>query len=71
MLTLSLLPFLLFTASFAAPQAFKRQTDCIPPQALQLPSGQTEITPPTEKLQYVTLGIGNQNYTCSSDGTYT
>jgi len=69
MLALSFLPFLLFTASLAAPS--RRQIDCVPPQALYLPQYQTAITPPAEKLQFVTLGVGNQNYTCSPQGTYT
>jgi hypothetical protein len=69
MLALTLLPFLLFTASFAAPS--RRQMVCIPSQALYLPSSQNEITLPAEKLQFVTLGIGVQNYTCSPQGSYT
>jgi len=72
MLALTLLPFLLFTgftASFAAPS--RRQTDCIPPQALYLPEYQTTITPPDETLQFVTLGVGIQFYNCSPQGTYT
>jgi hypothetical protein len=69
MLAQTLLPFLLFTASFATPS--RRQTDCIPSQDLYLPSSQTTITRPDETLQFVTLGIGRQNYTCSSQGTYT
>ena len=73
MLALTHLPFLLFTASFAAPS--KRQTplvsDCVPPGALYLPRWQTEITPPAEVLQFVTMGVGNQNYTCSDQGSYT
>jgi hypothetical protein len=69
MLALTVFPFLLFTASLAAPS--RRQIACIPPQALYLPSSQIEITAPTgEVLQFVTLGIGRQNYTCSPQGDY-
>jgi hypothetical protein len=69
MLAQTLLPFLLFTASFAAPS--RRQTVCVPPQALYLPKWQTTITPPAEALQFVTLGVGDQHYNCSDQGTYT
>lgn len=37
-----------------------------------LPSGQTMLTVPTgEVVENVALGVGVQNYTCSSAGTFT
>jgi hypothetical protein len=67
MLVHTLLPFLLFTASFAVPS--RRQADCIISDALDIPG--FPFTRPEETLQFVTLGIGRQSYTCSSQGTYT
>lgn len=40
---------------------------------LDLPSGQTNLTAPAGNLNlsFVTLGVGYQNYSCSSTGAYT
>jgi hypothetical protein len=69
MCALSLLPLLLATACFAAPS--RRAQNCIPNQSVYLPQFQNVITAPSDPLQWVTVGVGNQNYTCSDSGTYT
>jgi len=38
---------------------------------LVLPSTQTALVPPSSPASFVLLGVGFQNYTCSSAGTYT
>ncbi|KAF8515961.1 hypothetical protein JB92DRAFT_2542830, partial [Gautieria morchelliformis] len=38
---------------------------------LDIPSGQTNVTLPSGvKPRFITVGLGTQNYTCSSSGTY-
>jgi len=39
--------------------------------SLTVPPGQTAVPAPTGKLSFLMLGVGTQNYTCSSAGTYT
>ncbi|EPQ52251.1 malate dehydrogenase [Gloeophyllum trabeum ATCC 11539] len=38
---------------------------------LPLPSNQSQLTPATGAPSFIALGVGVQNYTCSSAGTYT
>ena len=38
---------------------------------MDLPPNQSQlVTPPGEKPMYIALGVGVQNYTCSSTGTF-
>ncbi len=72
MLFRSLLPLLLATAGIAVP--FRRAAQSgVPPTVLSdlLPKGQTSLVAPNEAPSFVTMGFGNQNYTCSSSGTFT
>ncbi|KAJ6544511.1 hypothetical protein B0H19DRAFT_886334, partial [Mycena capillaripes] len=39
--------------------------------AMDLPAGQTALVSPTTAPQFMLLGVGIQNYTCSSAGIYT
>lgn len=68
MLILSLLPLLLVTACCAAPS--RRENSCLPADLLDIPSHQTQLVAPKTPPKFVTLGVGNQNYTCTSAGTY-
>lgn len=38
---------------------------------MDVPAGQTQLVVPTTPPSYILLGVGVQNYTCSSAGTYT
>lgn len=38
---------------------------------LSLPPNRTAFSAPTSPLSHLVLGVGVQNYTCSSTGTYT
>ncbi|KAI0066824.1 hypothetical protein BV25DRAFT_1848213 [Artomyces pyxidatus] len=69
MLALSFLSLLLAVPAFAAPA---KLTGCsVPASALQLPANQTQLVVPTTAPNYVALGVGVQNYTCSAAGTWT
>ena len=65
---LRLIPLLLVTAGFAAPS--NRDTADIPSTALLLPADQLQLVGPGEAPKYVSLGVGNQNYTCFPSGKY-
>ncbi|KAI9448427.1 hypothetical protein H4582DRAFT_1900707 [Lactarius indigo] len=69
MLALPLLSLLLATTGFAAPPHKGRHD--IPASALKLPSNQTQLVAPTTAPNYVVIGVGNQNYSCTASGTYT
>lgn len=73
MLALPLLPLLLATTGLAAPsnRGFEDVPVPVPVSALDLPANQTLIVPPTTNPNYVTLGVGYQNYTCTAAGNYT
>ncbi|KAH9026978.1 hypothetical protein EDB85DRAFT_1976989 [Lactarius pseudohatsudake] len=73
MLALSFLQLLLLaTAGLAAPSR-RATTSSVPADVLAqlLPQGQQQLVAPTDTPSFVTLGVGNQNYTCSSSGNYT
>ncbi|KAH9162055.1 hypothetical protein EDB89DRAFT_387572 [Lactarius sanguifluus] len=73
MLALSFLRLLLLaTAGLAAPSR-RATTSSVPASVLAqlLPQGQQQLVAPTDAPSFVTLGVGNQNYTCSSSGNYT
>jgi hypothetical protein len=70
MVALSLLSLLLATTTLAAPS--KREGDyhgaCpVPVSAFQLPAQLGALQSPP---RFTTVGVGVQNYTCSSSGTY-
>jgi hypothetical protein len=74
MLSLPLLSLLLVaTTGLAAPSLKERDTApvVVPVSALYLPSNQTQILRPTTNPDYVAIGVGNQNYTCTDSGNYT
>ncbi|KAF9485450.1 hypothetical protein BDN70DRAFT_588168 [Pholiota conissans] len=52
-----------------SPPAGKRT--CAIKQTLTVPANQTVLTNPTTPPSFVLLGVGIQNYTCSTTGTYT
>lgn len=68
MLLVPLLSLLLATTGFAAPS---RKECFVPVTALDLPSNQTQLVRPNTAPNYVVLGVGNQNYSCTDSGTYT
>jgi hypothetical protein len=68
MFALPLLSLLLATSGFAAPSPRGERT--IPSSALYLPDNQTELIAPTTAADYVALGLGTQNYTCTDAGNY-
>ena len=43
----------------------------VPEAALQLPPNQTALVAPSSAPRFAALGVGVQNYTCASSGTYT
>jgi hypothetical protein len=49
----------------------KGLSTCDISSTLVVPSTQTALVPPTSPASFVLLGVGFQNYTCSSAGTYT
>lgn len=71
MLALSLLPLVLATTGFATPSPKGCNPASVPDSALQLPSNQTQIVSPSTAPNYVAIGVGNQNYTCTASGNYT
>ncbi|KAI9435983.1 hypothetical protein H4582DRAFT_2079113 [Lactarius indigo] len=72
MFVLSFLPLLLATAGLAAPSHRATNTN-VPASVLTqiLPQGQQQLVAPNDLPSFVTLGVGNQNYTCSASGNYT
>ncbi|KAF8260887.1 hypothetical protein EI94DRAFT_1705972 [Lactarius quietus] len=68
MLILSLLPLFLVTACYAAPS--RRANGCLPAGLLVLPANQTQLVAPKTSPNFVTLGVGYENYTCLPSGTY-
>ena len=73
MLSLLFTSLLLATTGFATPHPMRRDASGVPASALQaeLPSGQTQLVAPTSAPKFVAVGAGYQNYTCSSEGSYT
>ncbi|KAI9465663.1 hypothetical protein BJY52DRAFT_1241770 [Lactarius psammicola] len=69
MLALSLLSLLLATTGLAAPSHKGRGG--VPASALELPSNQTQLVPPTTAPKFVAVGVGNQNYSCTPGGNHT
>jgi hypothetical protein len=85
MFVLPLLPLLLATTGFAIPRKHHddgkhhepakhhgRGSTPVPGSVLQseLPSGQTALVAPGTTAIAVSVSAGNQNYTCTSAGTY-
>ncbi|KAI9466612.1 hypothetical protein BJY52DRAFT_1182167 [Lactarius psammicola] len=66
---LPLLSLFLATTGLAAPP-HKEHHD-VPASALRLPSNQTQLVSPTTAPNYVVIGVGNQNYSCTDSGNYT
>ena len=61
---------LLATSALAVP-SFLFQNACNAGRAqLKLPEGQTVLEKPTTAPNYVTIGVGIQNYTCTAEGKY-
>jgi hypothetical protein len=70
MIALSLLPLLLATAAVAAPSRrdYTFRGDCnVPAEVVALPPQLDALPYPPN---YYLLGVGVQNYTCNSNGTY-
>jgi len=70
---LTKLSSVLLLASLASATPVIKFTGCNVQSANpNLPSGQTALTvPPGEVVENIALGVGVQNYTCSSTGTFT
>ena len=71
MLALPLLSLLLASTGLAAPSRKGCHLAPVPASALQLPGNQTQLVRPDTAPNYVVIGVGNQNYTCTDSGTYT
>ena len=69
MLILSFISSLLVTSCFAAPS--RRENGCLPAGLMDLPAHQTQLVAPKDAPSFVTVAVGNRNYTCSSSGKYT
>jgi len=69
MLATTLLALALVSSALALPSE-KRACD-ISKATIAFPPGQTALAAPTSKPSYVSIGLGTQNYTCGSTGTYT
>jgi len=72
MIVLPLLSLLLATTGFAIPHHYIRSGGPVPGSVLQseLPSNQAVLVAPDKTAKFVAVGAGNQNYTCTSAGTY-
>jgi hypothetical protein len=69
LLLLVSLKLLLASPAFAA--ALPATSCDISTVTLKLPANQTQLVAPTSAPSYIALGVGVQNYTCSSSSTYT
>ncbi|KAH8828623.1 hypothetical protein DL96DRAFT_1813988 [Flagelloscypha sp. PMI_526] len=65
----SLFTFILIAATAAASTSKKSECD-LSCAKINFPEGQTALAVPTGKLDYLALGVGVQNYSCSDTGTY-
>ena len=64
--------FVLALASAALGGPIERRATCDVSRAkMAVPAKQTQLVAPTAAPSYILLGVGVQNYTCSSAGTYT
>ena len=63
----------IFVASVALAAPSFRLNGCdVSKATIPLPGNQTQLIAPTDtKPRFVGIGVGVQNYTCSSAGTYT
>ena len=68
MFALPLLSLLLASTGFAAPHQEKRLY--IPASAPQLPGDQMRLVAPIAAPNFVVVGVGNQNYSCTEWGNY-
>ncbi|KAI0315705.1 hypothetical protein OF83DRAFT_1084773 [Amylostereum chailletii] len=73
---MSIRSFILLAAAavsvLAAPTRTPIARSCkVSGDALQLPANQTSLVSPSSPPKFVALGVGMQNYTCSSAGKYT
>jgi len=75
MFTYSILFFLLASPILAYPSNARRAMRSgrcnTTTAALPAPSGQTTLVKPSVPPSFIGIGVGTQNYTCGSDGTYT
>ncbi|KAF8273793.1 hypothetical protein EI94DRAFT_1074979 [Lactarius quietus] len=72
MFTLPLLSLLIATTAFAAASPCQCGERTVPSSALPLPANQTQlIAPNATAADFVLLGLGTQNYSCTVAGTYT
>jgi len=71
LITLALAVSTIAAPPFRPPPLTTPSHPCPISSTLVLPSNQTALAAPTAPVSYVLLGVGFQNYTCSSAGTYT
>lgn len=74
MLSLSLLPLLAVLPVLASPppHTLVPKSGCDTSRAtVDIPAGQSALLTPTLPVSFMAIGVGIQNYTCSSAGTYT
>ncbi|OCH85780.1 hypothetical protein OBBRIDRAFT_838704 [Obba rivulosa] len=61
----------LVTSALAAPSTKRAECD-VSTRSISLPSGQTTLVKPTTSTPtFIGVGVGVQNYTCGTTGTYT
>jgi len=59
-------------SAFAAPAAPAARRTCdVSKATISFPAGQTALTEPSATPSFIGIGVGVQNYTCSTAGTYT
>ncbi|KAF8811117.1 hypothetical protein BYT27DRAFT_7184495 [Phlegmacium glaucopus] len=67
-----LITLALAATALAAPRHYNAVQHCdISKVQLSLPPNRTAFSTPTSPLSFLMLGVGVQNYTCSTAGTYT
>ncbi|KAJ7590835.1 hypothetical protein C8J56DRAFT_1003476 [Mycena floridula] len=75
MFSLRLLPLVLAIPALARPSPSPLVPECsgcdISHAKVDVPAGQTIMVPPTLSVSFLAIGVGVQNYTCSSAGNYT
>jgi hypothetical protein len=71
MFSTTLVSFTLLSLAAAAPAAIECSGCSTKGVKVDIPTNQTLISPSTLPVTFVAIGLGTQNYTCSSTGTYT
>lgn len=71
MFALTLLPVFFSLTAYAAPAALECSGCSTAGAVVDVPAGQTTLVAMNKSVSFLALGVGVQNYTCASTGTYT